>query len=200
MYRPWLKDLIKLKAFTGRRNTELFEMRWNMIHFEEDMPIYIESPNIKVNKQQNNFDEKDFQYAYIPVGEELFELLIDLKLDENYDSQKYIIAPEVENRDNLEKQTSKYFTFFFKKLNRNYNRQLKHLRQTYITREDLFVNSKISMQHSNYRTTSKHYVDKREVAKQMVKNGFRIFEEKIKKGTPVVHSSHKKRHYIAVTS
>ena len=121
-----------------------------MIHFEDDMPVYIESPNIKVNKQQNNFDERDFQYAYIPVGEELLELLIDLKLDENYDSQKFIIAPEVENRQNLEKYASKYFTFFFKKLNRNYTMQLKHLRKTYITREDLFVNSKISMQHSNY--------------------------------------------------
>jgi len=163
------------------------------------MPIYIESPNIKVNKQQNKFDERDFQFAYIPVGEELFELLIDLNLDENYDSQEYIIAPEVENRDNLEKQTSKYFSFFFKKLCRNYTRQLKHLRQTFITREDLFVNSKISMQHSNYRTTSKHYIDKRKIAKQMVKNGFRIFSEKNKKGTPVGHSSHKKRSYTAVT-
>jgi integrase len=199
MYRPWLKDLIKLKAFTGRRNAELFEMRWNMIRYEDDMPVYIESPNIKVNKQQNNFDERDFQYAYIPVGEELLELLIDLKLDENYDSHEYIIAPEVENRHNLEKYTSKYFTFFFKKLNRNYTIQLKHLRQTYITREDLFVNTKISMQHSNYRTTSKHYIDKREVAKQMVTNGFRIFSKKNKKCTPVVHSTHKKRSYVVVT-
>ena len=24
MYRPWLKDLIRLKAYTGRRNAELF--------------------------------------------------------------------------------------------------------------------------------------------------------------------------------
>ena len=133
MYRPWLKDLIKLKAFTGRRNAELFAMRWSMIHFEDDMPIYIESPNIKVNRQQNSFDEKDYQYAYIPVGEELLELLIELNLNENTNSNEYIIAPEVENRVNLEKQTSKYFTFFFKKLNRNYARQLKHLRQTYIT-------------------------------------------------------------------
>jgi len=200
MYRPWLKDLIKLKAYTGRRNAELFAMRWNMIHFDEGMPIYIESPNIKVNKQQNNFDERDFQFAYIPVGEELLELLIELNFDENKrNSHEYIIAPEIKNRVDLEKQTSKYFTFFFKKLNRNYTRQLKHLRQTYITREDLFVNCRISMQHSNYRTTSKHYVDKREVAKQMVKNGFRVFDEKIKKDTPVGHSSHKKRSYIAVT-
>lgn len=198
MYRPWLKDLIKLKAFTGRRNAELFAMRWNMIHFEDGMPFYIESPNIKVNKQQNNFDERDYQFAYIPVGEELLELLFDLNLTENMDSKDYIIAPEAENRVDLEKQTSKYFTFFFKKLNRNYTRQLKHLRQTYITREDLFVNGRISMQHSNYRTTSKHYIDKREVAKQMVKNGFIIFPERNKKGTPVGHSSHKKRLRISV--
>ena len=39
------------------------------------------------------------------------------------------------------------------------------------------------MQHSNY-TTSKHYIDKREVAKQMVKNGFRIFDKKNNKCTP----------------
>jgi integrase len=192
MYRPWLKDLIKLKAYTGRRNAELFAMTWNMIHYENDMPIYIESPNIKVNRQQNNFDEKDFQYAYVPVGEELFELLIDLNLENNQDSNEYIIAPEVENRENLEKYASIYFTFFFKKLKRDYTRQLKHLRQTYITREDLFVNGRISMQHSNYRTTAKHYIDKREIAKQMVKNGFRIFSEKNQKGTPVGHSSQKK--------
>ncbi|MDB4582172.1 hypothetical protein N9164_03395 [Draconibacterium sp.] len=42
------------------------------------------------------------------------------------------------------------------------------------------MNSKISMQHNNYKTTSKHYVDKREIAKQMVENSFRIFPEKNK--------------------
>jgi hypothetical protein len=121
-------------------------------------------------------------------------------LEENQNSDEYIIAPEIENRDNIEKYSSIYFTFFFKKLNQKYIRQLKYLRQTYITREDLFVNGGISMQHSNYRTTSKHYINKREVAKQMVENGFRIFSEKNQKGTPVGHSSHKKRRHIAVTS
>lgn len=177
MYRPWLKDMIRLKAYTGRRNAELFAMRWNMIHFENGMPVYIESPNIKVNKQQNNFDEKDFQYAYVPVGEELFELLIDLGLTENQNSSDYLIAPAEQNRYNIEKYSSRYFTFFFEKLNRNYTRQLKHLRQTYITREDSFINRGISMQHSNYRTTSKHYIDRKEIAKQMVKSGFRVFEK-----------------------
>ncbi len=41
--------------------------------------------------------------------------------------------------------------------------------------EDLFVNGRISMQHANYGVTSKHYIDRKEIAKQMVKQGFRIF-------------------------
>ena len=31
------------------------------------------------------------------------------------------------------------------------------------------------MQHSNYQTTSKHYIDRKEIAKDMVKQGFRVF-------------------------
>ena len=198
MYRPWLKDLIRLKAYIGRRNAELFAMKWNMIHFEDGMPVYIESPNIKVNKKQNNFEEKDFQFTYIPVGEELFELLIDLKLEQNVNSDNYIIAPETKNRQNIEKYSSKYFTFFFKRLKRNYIRQLKHLRQTYITKEDTFINRGISMQHSSYNTTSKHYIDRKEIAMQMVESGFRIFPKK-EKGTPEGHSSNKKGTHISVS-
>jgi hypothetical protein len=56
------------------------------------------------------------------------------------------------------------------------------------------------MQHSNYHTTLKHYIDRREVAKQMVKNGFRVFDKKIQKGTPVGHSRKQKRLHIAVKS
>jgi hypothetical protein len=33
------------------------------------------------------------------------------------------------------------------------------------------------MQHSNYQTTSKHYIDRKEIAKDMVKQGFRVFPE-----------------------
>lgn len=80
MYKPWIIDLIKLKAYTGRRNAELFAMKWNMIHFEDGKPDFIQSPNIKINRQQNSFDEKDFQFAFVPVGEELSELFDDLGL------------------------------------------------------------------------------------------------------------------------
>ena len=176
MHKLWIKDLIRLKAYTGRRNAELFAMRWNMIHFESGKPVFIQSPNIKINRQQNNFDEKDFQFAYVPVAEELSELLNELGLQMNIGSSNYIIAPDVlQNRKYLEDFASKSFTFFFKRLKRDYTRQLKHFRKTYITQEDLFVNGRISMQHANYGITSKHYIDRKEIAKQMAKQGFRVF-------------------------
>jgi hypothetical protein len=31
------------------------------------------------------------------------------------------------------------------------------------------------MQHSNYNITSKHYIDRKEIAKQMVKQGYIVF-------------------------
>lgn len=195
MYQYWLKDLIRLKAFTGRRNAELFGMRWNMIRYDNDRPLYIESPNIKVNKNNKIFDEKDFEYAKFPVGEELLELLNDLGLKENRYSDNYLIAPEVENRENIEKYASRYFSFFFKKLKRNYTRKLKHLRQTYVTKEYIFLNTRISLQHTNYRITEKYYVDFGVLAKVMIKKGFRIFE-KSKNGTPII----KKRHHNSVMS
>lgn len=175
MYKPWIKDLFKLKVYTGRRNAELFAMRWDMIQFEKGQPVFIESPNIKVNKLQNNFNQKDFQFAYVPVGEELFDLLIDLGLFNHCGSKSFIIAPNVFNRKYLEDFASKSFSFFFKKLKRNYTRQLKHFRKTYITQEDLFINGKISMQHNNYQVTSKHYIDRKQIAREMVKQGFLVY-------------------------
>jgi len=125
---------------------------------------------------QNKFDYKDFQFAFVPVAEELSELLDDLGLMKNVGSNDFIIAPDVlSNRKYLEDFASKSFTFFFKRLKRSYSRQLKHFRKTYITQEDSFINRRISMQHSNYNITSKHYIDRKEIAKDMVKQGFRIF-------------------------
>jgi hypothetical protein len=178
MYKYWLKDVVQLKAFTGRRNQELFAMKWNMIKYEDGIPLYIESPNVKVNRLQNNFEEKDYQFAYIPVGSELLELLNKLNLNVNKDNDNYILAPEVGNRETLEDQASKCFSFYAKKLGRPYPLRLKYLRQTYITSEALYFNDfGMTMQHSRYGTTSKHYIDKKTIVRRMVELGFRVFPE-----------------------
>jgi hypothetical protein len=169
--------VLLLKAYTGRRNSELFDMRWDMIQYSGNTPVFIMSPNNKVNQQKNNFKVEELEYAYIPIGQELMDLLMKLGLPGKKGSVDYIIAPEIQERKSMVKFTSKCFTFFFKKLNRKYDYevQLKHLRQTYVTAEDLFLRKGFSMQHSNYRTTDKHYIDRKEIAKAMAANGFRVF-------------------------
>lgn len=178
MYKSWLKDAIMLSAFTGRRNEEIFSLKWNMIKYNDDNePIILVSPDIKYNKLTNNFDEKDYKLHYIPIASELNELLKDMGLNENKDSSDYIIEPNFKsNRKNLVDGFGSRFTFYFRKLKRSYINQLKHLRKTFITQQNLMIqNNKVSLQHTSYSTTEKHYLDNNVIAIEMVKKGFRVF-------------------------
>jgi hypothetical protein len=51
-----------------------------------------------------------------------------------------------------------------------------------------------------FEPQKKHYINDGEVAKWMVKNGFRIFDKKNEKDTPVRHARKQKRLYISVKS
>jgi hypothetical protein len=126
---------------------------------------------------QDISDEEDFHFVFVPVGEELLELLVELGLQNHLDPNGFIIAPDVSNRKYLEDFSSKSFSFFFKKLKRSYSRQLKHLRKTYITQEDYNLNDRVSLQHSDYKTTTKHYVNKINRTKELVRQGFRVFQK-----------------------
>lgn len=146
-------------------------MCWNMIRFDGNKPLYIISPNDKVNNLQNNVRDEDKMYSYVPIGDELHGLLKGLGLEENRGSGQYIIAPEYSYRKAMKDITRRGFAFYFNKLGRDYSRQFKHLRQTYISSEDRFLRRGASMQHSNYKTTLKHYIDHKEVAKEMIQYG-----------------------------
>ena len=176
MYKDWLIDIFKLKAFTGRRHEELAIMRWNMINYKNGKPVYLQSPNLKTIRQKNIAKEKDWEYTFVPIGKELMALLNQLGLENNKDSTNYIIAPNETSRIQIQNLMGKCFTFFWSKLERDYLVNLKHLRQTYITAESFFL-SRITLQHSDFRTTEKHYIDKRAVAIKMAENGFRVFPE-----------------------
>ena len=175
MYRSWLVSAIQLKLFTGRRNAEIFEMRWSMVIWEKGVPVVIKSPNIKVNRQKNNFKEKDYEYAYIPIGKELIILLESLGIHYKKGSNDYIINPDNQERKDLHKRVGRMFTFYWKKLDRPYTINLKHLRQTYVTAESMYF-PRITLQHSSYTTTEKHYLDKMKIAKTLALNGFQIFD------------------------
>ncbi len=185
MYKYWLKDFILLKAYTGLRNKDVAELKWNMIHYDDNNEaIFIESPNSKVNKQKNNFKKDNLVYVYVPIGNELKTLLLNLGLENNINSEELILAPEIENRTTMYNQASKSFTFFWKKLNKPYLRKLSYLRKTYATQERISNNSETTTLHADVRVTEKHYINFKDIAKEMGENGFRIFpEEESKKRT-----------------
>ncbi len=179
MFKPWLRDIFKLKAYTGRRNEEVALMKWNWIFSDGQNPIYMKCPNIKVNKQKNNEQELDKEYNYIPIAKELKEVLFNLGFEEKIDSDEFIIAPKSTNRKTIEDQTSKAFSFFFKKLNRSYNLEYNYLRKTYITQLEIFGMQNISLvnEHGNKMITNKHYINEIDIAKFIAKSNFRVFPE-----------------------
>lgn len=183
MYKDWLTDAIKLKAYTGRRNEEIFQMRWNMIYFEGETPIYIVSPNLKINRLLNQVNPGELDVAYIPIIEELETFLKEKGLESKRNTDEYIIAPQSKSRILLEKQASKSLTFFCERLNRDYKIQMKSLRSTYVTSQEIYAyqqGQKIQ-QHTNFRITNKHYINQKVIAKYISKdrseNRFVVFPQ-----------------------
>ncbi len=167
MYKSWLVDAYKLKAYTGRRDEEIFKMKWNMIYFKGDIPVYIKTPNQKVNRLKNLTSEEELDFIYVPIIEELELYLNEIGLKENKSKNAFIIAPEMKDRNTMVSQASKSFTFFWEKLDRGYDIKLKHLRSTYITANEIysFRQGPKLRQHANFRVTDKHYIDGKEIAK-----------------------------------
>ncbi len=172
MFRTWLASAYKIKAYTGRRDGEIFNMRWDMIYYKDGIPLYLKTPNEKINRLKNLINEDELEYVYVPIIEELELFLIEMGLKENRRSNKFIIAPEEKGRKTMASQTSKSFTFFWEKLNRDYDITLKHLRSTYITASVIYSYNQGPKlrQHANFRVTDKHYVDQKEIAKLISKD------------------------------
>ena len=90
------------------------------------------------------------------------------------------VEPKSTNRETIEDNASRAFPLYWKKLKRPYSRTMTHFRKTYATRERIFNNSSTTTLHSNVKITEKYYIDDKEIVKQMVKDGFRVFPKKKK--------------------
>lgn len=169
MYRDWLVDAFKLKAYTGRRNEEIFNFKWNMIHFENDKPIYLKSPHLKINRLANRINPDELEFNYIPIIKELEDFLIEKDMDGKRNSDEYIIPSDDMTRKSMQKLASKSFTFFSKRLNRDYDIKMKQLRSTYITALDNFNRRLVYdiKEHTDPKITIKHYLSQPEIAESI---------------------------------
>lgn len=177
MYRPYLKDTYQLALYTGRRTEEIVNFRWNNIRCDQNNePLYIESIDLKANRQSNFNQSKATKMVFVPVIPQLKSLLYEMGFEENIGSNTFLIAPdEKSSRRTIINKLSKSFTFYYKKLNTGKNISLKHLRKTYLTHLQILTGNAIAISgHSNEEILDEHYIDGVEIAKSVALSNIKI--------------------------
>ncbi len=188
LYRPWLKDGIRLALETGRRREEIINLKWNNIN-ENDGIEYIKVEDYKVNHIQKRVTEQEKKYIYIPVTETLNELLYELEYEKFKGSDRYILAPEIniQRYRFMSDSLSRGFTHFYDQLNTGRKLTFKSLRKAYITKLEIFMgsgNTKAITGHSDDQVIERNYIDQKEMAKA-AKN-FAVFPQKNEKNSTLI--------------
>ncbi|MDH7448408.1 tyrosine-type recombinase/integrase [Aquimarina sp. 2201CG14-23] len=171
-YRPYLKNGIKLALQTGCRGEEIVKMKWNMIHFKNEKPHFIEIRNFKVERQKGEGFNANVQPKIIPITNELLKLLYKLGLEEKIGADKYILHPErITTASTIKDNLSKGFTHFYKQLNTGREIKFKHLRKTYLTYLNATIKgeTKLLSSHSSSEVLRRHYIDERLISKTIKK-------------------------------
>jgi hypothetical protein len=154
-------------------------MKWNNIH-EDDQGnlLYIQAIDFKVSRQKG-LEGNNQKPIYVPITDELKDLLFRMGYEIYKGSDKYILAPEESmQRDTIGKFMTHSFPHFFKLLGTGRNLSYKCLRKTYISRLSAFMgidNARLITKHSGTQVMENHYVDKKVIA-HTAKN-FKMFDQ-----------------------
>ena len=158
MYKPYLVEGFKLFLLTGGRRAEVVNLRWSDIFISIKGIKFFLIGNKKVNESKKTDDYK----KYMPVNDDLMELLNELGYQEKKNSNDFVLFPE----RNVIAQTimndlSKAFTHYKKEAGITKNVTLKSLRKTYITwmRLALGKDAGILTSHSGEKILLDHYID-----------------------------------------
>jgi len=177
-YRPWLKNAYKLAILSGRRREDVLHLRWSDIHEEDGKPVFIECTDHKADRLSNYAKSKATVKAYIPVIPQLRELLYEMGYDENKGSSEFIIGQDERlNRASMIKLMSSAFSLFWKKVETTKKATQKALRKTYFTAiEKHTLGAAIGISnHSRSDVLQKHYIDRKEIAKELSKLDIRFY-------------------------
>lgn len=179
LFRPWMHEAIELGMMTGRRNEEVVQMQWENILLKEDGELgCIKVPDFKVNRQRGSEGE-NIKYIFVPISEELKDLLMRMDYEKYKGSDKYILAPEeTMNREMLNRFMSRSFSHYHKQLKTGRELSYKVLRKTYITALTRFMggaeNSRLVTKHSGTQVMEQHYIDPKVMA-LTAPGGFKVF-------------------------
>jgi integrase len=178
VYRPWLKDGVRLGLETGRRREELINLKWDNIENSEGIQV-IRVEDYKVNRIQNRTNEEK-KFIYIPITESLKQLLNELGYEKNANTDSFILAQDIKiSRTRVMSDIlSRGFSHYYNQLNTGRKLTFKSLRKAYITNLELYMgngNTKAITGHSDNGVIERSYIDKKEIAKAM--RGFNVFSK-----------------------
>jgi integrase len=178
-FRPYTKDGIELCAYTGMRLEEVVSLKYSDIVVDSDSELEcIIGTDLKFERAHNWDKTKATKRVYIPISNELKELLERLDYKSNLGVNKYLIADDMNiDRKTLAKQLSHSFTFYRRQAKLGDDFSIKHLRKTFLTKLHLQTGLTESM---GYQKTAsvvlKNYIDKKAVVKEANKRGFSYFK------------------------
>jgi integrase len=167
VFRPYLKEGLRLFLYTGRRRSEVVNIKFSdIIENKEGVPVTIKVEDQKVNNIQGVKKEGAKKMIYVPVTAELQQLLNELGYEKYKGSDRYLLAPNItEDRTNLIQNYSRAFSHYYSLLNTGRKLNLKCLRKTYITRMAIRMGSEVkSITGHSGNEVLKHYINQEEVA------------------------------------
>lgn len=178
LYRPFLKDAIKLALHTGGRREEIVAIRWSMIKEINNKPAFIHVNNFKVERMAGEATKDKVKPKIFPITEGLMQILIELGYKNNINSDDYILCPDRTNLSTASMMDliSKGFNHYYKQLNTERSLLFKCLRKTYLTYLEMAMkgDAKNLSSHSTDEILQKHYIDEKIVSTAVKK--LNIFE------------------------
>jgi integrase len=158
LYRFYLKDGFKLFLLTGGRREEVVELKWSDILTKIDGTKFFKIDNKKVNRQKDT----DKYVKYLPINQDLFELLIKLGYNEKKTTNDFILYPDRKVKSiTIMNDLSKAFTHYKKEAGITKSVSLKNLRKTYITWLRLATGKDTGLltSHGGEQVLIDHYID-----------------------------------------
>ena len=127
MFRVYLVNGFRLFLLTGGRREEIVELKWSDILITIEGVKFFQISNRKVNRTKHT----DTFRKYIPINEDLFQLLNELGYQEKKNSSDYILFPERNVKSKtIMNDLSKAFSHYVRESNVKTDISLSNLRKT----------------------------------------------------------------------
>jgi integrase len=158
MYKPWMVNAFKLFLFIGGRREEVLSLKWSDIMVKENGISFFIYRNLKVER----ITKKEASAKYIPINDDLMDLLYEMGYEEMKGKDIKLIDPENKySIYTLMDKVTAAFTHFREAAGIETPYTLKHLRKTYLSWvfHSLGSDTKLLSSHTSLKVLEDHYIN-----------------------------------------